>query len=399
MPTRQHAMEFPAPQTLTLPRNILSDLLKRTPWRTATNIPAAIHPHAPRRARWNPIQPGAPPRRPPHCKPPPSSQVPQAATCSAGPPVKDETQIPATPFSPPQFPPIFLMFRPYTNTAGQATHRKSKADTAQQEQWLANTNNGGPLPIHEPHQKTAIFDVRDNNPLAAVLRLAQKQLAAANRTRSLLTFERNTTDWTDFEYPYSRLGGFDIYRQPSGFGRMEHAELPLCPHFANPNRTEFECRMMYHTARDKVNGGTIHYLQVPQRHHACSFISILRSCERRELHPSAVKAEIKDEFPDARALLSSQPPPKREPGVKRKSSILATTKEQTLGRRTRPWALRLQLPRRPLKREDTVLSIPGPSRVIIDLDADDDVVIPHSSSPPSSSAASSLSFSGQSPLR
>lgn len=81
------------------------------------------------------------------------------------------------------------MFRPYTNAAGQAAHRKSKADTAQQEQWLANANNGGPLPIHEPHQKTAIFDVRDNDPSAAVLTLAQKQLAAANRTRSLLTFE------------------------------------------------------------------------------------------------------------------------------------------------------------------------------------------------------------------
>ncbi|KAJ7847577.1 hypothetical protein B0H14DRAFT_2583471 [Mycena olivaceomarginata] len=321
--------EIPCAMDTNMPRNILADLLKRTH--------AVICPYAPRQAQWNPIQPGAPPRRPTRCKPPPSNQVPQAVTCSVGPPVKDESKIPATPFSPPQFPPIFFMFHPYTNTAGQAAHRKCQADTAQQEEWLHNANNGGPLPIHEPHQKNAIFDVRDNDPLAAVLRVAQKQLAAANWTRSLLTFEWNTTDWTDFEYPYNRIAGYKIYCQSSGFRRMEHAALPLCPHFANLSHTEF--------------------YNPPS----------LRTAGSREL------------------------------GIKRESTILATVTEQTLGRRTRHWVSRPQLAHRPLKREHAVLSIPGPSQIIIDLDVDDDnIVIPDSLLPPSSSAVSSSSSSGRS---
>ncbi|KAJ7773779.1 hypothetical protein B0H14DRAFT_2632101 [Mycena olivaceomarginata] len=289
---------------------------------------------------------------------------------------------------------FFSMFPRYTNAAGQAAHRKFQADTARQDEWLRNANNDGPLPIHEPYQQQPIFDIRNTDPSAADLRVAQEQLAVANWSRSLLTFERNTTQSSPNDFPLlgitnpslpspsNMLAGHEVYRQPSGFNRLRFAELPLCPHFANPSCTEFECRMIYHTAKDKDNGGTIHYLQVPPR---CS------------LFPATRKDEAKDKFPEPSALLPSRLAPKREPGVKRQSSvkaessILATAKEQTLGQRTRHSSSRPQLPPRPLKRENTLICIGAPSREIIDLDADDDVLIPGSSSPPTSSHVSTAS--------
>jgi hypothetical protein len=70
---------------------------------------------------------------------------------------------------------------------------------------------------------------------------------------------------------------------------------------------------------------------------------ILCSCERHSVLPPTIKAEIKDKFPDASALVSPQLPLKRELGVKLELSLLVTAKEQMLGQRTPPRPLKMGL--------------------------------------------------------
>jgi hypothetical protein len=72
--------------------------------------------------------------------------------------------------------------------------------------------------------------------------------------------------------PSTKNSKYEVFTQPSGFKNVHEAQLPLCPHYANPRRTEFECRMRART--HQCNGQTFVYLQVPQNHHKCSFIGM-----------------------------------------------------------------------------------------------------------------------------
>jgi hypothetical protein len=89
---------------------------------------------------------------------------------------------------------------PYISAAATRAQAQTQADSAQQAEWLENAIVDGPLPIHEPRQRTRIADIRDDDPSAEVLRAAQERLAIANRTGDLLSFANKLdTEWTPCE--------------------------------------------------------------------------------------------------------------------------------------------------------------------------------------------------------
>ncbi|KAJ7717090.1 hypothetical protein B0H14DRAFT_3522106 [Mycena olivaceomarginata] len=275
------------------------------------------------------------------------------------------------------------MYTPYVSAAVRSAEAQRQAALAQQAEWLENAIHDGPLPTHDPRPDTRIGDLRDADPSPTDLRAAQEELALANRAGTLLTFRsRHDTAWSPCNYPSTITSQYEIYRQPSGFKNLQDHQLPLCPHYANPGRTDFECRMRARSHRR--HGETITYLQVPPVHHECSFIAIIRSRERRLLFPQTSQLG-KDEVGQIMltpSLSKRQISLKRGPhskSVKHKPSFQASAKAQMLGR--------------PLQRHNALALIGGtgtasptaiPPHVVVNLGGDDDM------SPPPYSSSSAL---------
>ncbi|KAJ7688777.1 hypothetical protein B0H14DRAFT_3533117 [Mycena olivaceomarginata] len=199
------------------------------------------------------------------------------------------------------------MYRPYISAAARTAHALDKADSARQSQWLENAIADGPLPTHEPCQPTGIADPADEDPPAPVLRAAQgsaRHRQSRRRTPHLLPTNLTPSGAHANTRPRrTRSTRFSPSR--SGFKNVHESQLPLCPHYANPRRTEFECRMRPRS--HQRNGETFVYLQVPKNHHKCSFIAVVRPCERRLLHSDPAKRELQDEATELVMHLTTPP--------------------------------------------------------------------------------------------
>jgi hypothetical protein len=93
---------------------------------------------------------------------------------------------------------------------------------------------------------------------------------AISRSHPLL---RPTNPINQLASPSTTNSKYEVFTQPSGFKNVHESQLPLCPHYANPCHTEFECRMR--ACSHQRNSHTFVYLQVPRSHHQCSFIGAL----------------------------------------------------------------------------------------------------------------------------
>jgi hypothetical protein len=130
--------------------------------------------------------------------------------------------------------------------------------------------------------------------------------------------------------PSTMTSQYEIFRQPSGFKNLQDAQLPLCPHYANPGRTDYECRMRPRSHRH--NGESIVYLQVPPAHHECSFIgsshrlsslsttdgyplAVIRPRERRLRFPDTSQRKAQDQD-NVGAMLHTPRPVTRHPPLK-----------------------------------------------------------------------------------
>ncbi|KAJ7243428.1 hypothetical protein B0H12DRAFT_1074018 [Mycena haematopus] len=269
--------------------------------------------------------------------------------------------------------------RPYIFFRGPRPSQQSLQQT-----WVENAIDEGPLPIHDHRRPGRRFDIRDQDPSAADLRIYQQQLADSNSTGELLTFRHKQSGW--HAHPYPCHSKQDIKRKPSDFCDLPDTCLPLCPHAANPLRTEDECRMRPHTHRHK-SAGVVHYLQVPPEMHACSFIAVLKDHSSAVIKKEEVKEETITPVKEETTVTPSISRIQRKRELKWESTLIKT---EVLGNPLRAMSSRRSKPARAvsaprLKREYALLSmdssspalagpssaVAGPSYAPIIIDDDD----------------------------
>ncbi|KAJ6456001.1 hypothetical protein C8R47DRAFT_1082526, partial [Mycena vitilis] len=144
----------------------------------------------------------------------------------------------------------------YRPTAAQA---KARAAVTLNKTWLDNVINGGPLPVHDLHQPSRTPAIEDRDPPRHLMQSYQRAYAEANTQGYLLTMRKGDTELSRLTYPSSITSKYEIFKEPSGFRNLPLDVLPHCPHNANPDRLDDDCRMRAHTYTRE--GAITYYLQ------------------------------------------------------------------------------------------------------------------------------------------
>ncbi|KAJ7638025.1 hypothetical protein DFH06DRAFT_1478541 [Mycena polygramma] len=297
-------------------------------------------------------------------------ELPASAESSTSPISAHFKSVFALLLSPPISPLQLMYLYPHRPTAAQS---KARAATARNNTWRDNVINGGPLPVHDLHQPSRVPAIEDRDPPRHLMESYQRAFADANENGDLLTMHKNNTELSPCPHPSSTTANFEIFKEPSGFRLLPLNVLPHCPHNANPDRNEDDCRMRAHTyIRD---GRVTYYLQVPPQSHACSFISVLKHRDQRPLFPTpftgdAVKHETQPMLltpPVVDRPLAYKPATRTKRGAKTKTRSNPSAKGLALGRR--PVAVGLNSIAGPST--SRALGAPIPA-LVIDLVGDDD---------------------------